>query len=220
MANIFSDQRRYAVTSNTVSDKTFYLVMALTLFFGFAVNAIEVVFLYDFFITMNPIVFLVAYIVLYIVGMLMNTICKNPILNFIGYCMVVLPLGALLSIYVPAVGMSAVRAAYLATAMISVIMGLLAIMYPNFFYSMYKLLAVCLLVAVLYQFVAILLRWSTFDSWIDWLVVIIFSCYIGFDIAMAKDRPRTIRNAFASAGALYVDVILVAIRLMRIFSRD
>lgn len=220
MSTIFSDEKRYAPTGKLVSDKTFYLTIALTLLFGFAVNAIEVVFFYDFFMTMNPVVFLIAYVVLYLAGSLINALSKNPVLSFIGYCMAVLPLGALLCIYVPTVGISAVRSAFLATAFITVIMGLLAVMYPKFFYSIFKLITGCLLVAVLYQLFAGIFGWSTFDSLIDWLVVIIFSCYVGFDVAQARNRPRTLNNAMRSACALYVDIILIAIRLMRIFSRD
>ena len=220
MASVFNEEKRYAPIGKTISDKTFYLTIALTLLFGFAVNAIEVVFFYDFFMTIDPIIFLIAYVVLYLAGALINAFAKNPVLSFVGYCMSVLPLGAILCIYVPAVGISAVRSAFLATAFITVIMGLLAIMYPNFFYSIFKPITVCLVVALLYQLFACIFRWSTFDSLIDWLVVIIFSCYVGFDVAQARNRPRTLTNAMRSAGALYIDIILIAIRLMRIFSKD
>lgn len=220
MSSVFSNEKRYSASGKLISDKAFYFTVALTLLFGFAVNAVEVFFFYDFFITMNPIVFLIAYVVLYIAGSLINVLSKNPVLSFIGYCMVVLPLGAILSIYVPAVGISAVRSAFLATALISVIMALLAVMYPKFFYSIYMTVLVCLSVALVCQLIACICGLSAFYAWVDWLVVVLFACYIGIDISLAQGRPKTVDNAITSACALYIDVIYVAIRLMRIFSKD
>lgn len=220
MASVFSNEKRYSASGKMISDSAFYLTVALTLLFGFAVNAVEVFFFYDFFVKMNPVVFLISYVVLYIAGSLINILSKNPVLSFIGYCMVVLPLGAILSIYVPAVGMSAVRSAFLATALIAVIMGLLAVMYPKFFYSIYITVSVCLFVALFCQLIACICGFSAFYAWVDWLVVAIFACYIGIDISLAQSRHKTVDNAITSACALYIDVIYVAIRLIGIFSKD
>lgn len=52
------------------------------------------------------------------------------------------------------------------------------------------------------------------------LVVLIFCCYIGFDISLAKSRPKTLDNAVDSACGLYLDIINLFIRLLAIFGRN
>jgi FtsH-binding integral membrane protein len=54
----------------------------------------------------------------------------------------------------------------------------------------------------------------------DWLVVCLFSCYIGFDISFAKNRPRTLDNAIDSACGLYLDIVNLFLRILMIIARN
>ena len=105
----FNKDRYNVENAKFISDRAFYLVVAAALLFGFAVNALEVVFLADIVVTWNPIVFLVVYLILAIGGVCINAFSRNPALSFIGYCMVVLPIGALLAMVVPAYSIGVVR---------------------------------------------------------------------------------------------------------------
>lgn len=207
-----------------ISDKAFYLVVAAVLFFGFAVNALEVFFLadiiFDFVNTgANIIWFYVIYFVLAIAGVCINAFSRKPPLSFIGYCLVVMPIGAVLALAVPEYSFGVVRSAFLVTALLTAVFGLLAVLYPRVFYSMWKVLFVSLLIALIWSLVA-MLTGAYFSSgyvWLDWIVVLIFCCYIGFDIALAKNRPKTLDNAVDSACGLYLDIINVFLRLLIIF---
>ena len=217
----FNKDRYNVENAKFISDRAFYLVVAAALLFGFAVNALEVVFLADIVVTWNPIVFLVVYLILAIGGVCINAFSRNPALSFIGYCMVVLPIGALLAMVVPAYSIGVVRSAFIVTTILAVIFGLLAVMYPKIFYSMWKVLAVSLLIALIWSLVA-MFTGNYFSSgyvWLDWIVVLVFCCYVGFDVARAYARPKTLDNAVDSACGLYLDLMNIFIRLLAIFGR-
>lgn len=211
-------QRRFGTEGRALSDRVFYLLIGAALLFGFFVNALEVMFLTDFFLSWNPTVFLIVYLVMVIVGCIMSVWSRNPVISFIGYCMVVLPLGAVLSIYLPAFTYKTITSAFLVTTFLSLFMIILALVYPRVFNSIFALLGIAVLVALIYQIVAIFTGFGN-NTWVDWLIVLLFSAYVGFDVSLARVRPRTVNNAVASACAIYVDLIYVFIRLVAIFGR-
>ena len=211
-------QRRFGTEGRALSDRVFYLLIGAALLFGFFVNALEVMFLTDFFLSWNPTVFLIVYLVMVIVGCIMSVWSRNPVISFIGYCMVVLPLGAVLSIYLPAFTYKTITSAFLVTTFLSLFMIILALVYPRVFNSIFALLGIAVLVALIYQIVAIFTGFGN-NTWVDWLIVLLFSAYVGFDVSLARVRPRTVNNAVASACAIYMDLIYVFIRLVAIFGR-
>ena len=211
-------QRRFGTEGRALSDRVFYLLIGAALLFGFFVNALEVMFLTDFFLGWNPTVFLIVYLVMVIVGCIMSVWSRNPVISFIGYCMVVLPLGSVLSIYLPAFTYKTITSAFLVTTFLSLFMIILALVYPRVFNSIFALLGIAVLVALIYQIVAIFTGFGN-NTWVDWLIVLLFSAYVGFDVSLARVRPRTVNNAVASACAIYMDLIYVFIRLVAIFGR-
>jgi FtsH-binding integral membrane protein len=212
-------KNRYNAEGKIISDKAFYAILAGTLFFGFVVNALEVLFLYDFFITWNPLAFYITYIVMVLAGVIINVVSRNPVVSFIGYCMVVLPIGALLSICLPEYSITTVISAFMATTFLTLAMMLIAIIRPQIFYSMFKVLMVALMVALLYEIIAFFSGFGG-STFIDWLVVLLFCCYVGFDVSLARSRPKTLDNAVDSACGLYLDIINIFVRLLSIISRN
>ena len=54
---------------------------------------------------------------------------------------------------------------------------------------------------------------------IDWIVVVIFCGYVGVDWGRANQIPKTVDNAVDSAAALYMDIINLFLRIVRILGR-
>ena len=54
----------------------------------------------------------------------------------------------------------------------------------------------------------------------NWIFVIIFSLYIGYDWHKAQMYPKTLDNAVDSALDLYLDIINLFIRLLNLIKRD
>lgn len=213
-------KNRFPDTGTYISEKTFYLVISSTLFFGFVVNALEVTLMRDIFLAWNPVAFYITYIVMLIAGVLINVFSRKPLLSFIGYCMVVLPVGALLSIVLPEFAPTTVSSAFIATSLVTAVMILLAIVRPQIFYKAWMIISVCLFVSLLWSLIALFTPFRSAFVWLDWLIVALFCCYIGLDVSWAKNRPKTLDNAVDSACALYLDIINVFIRLLQIFSRN
>lgn len=219
MANVFSKDRYNDPDGKVVTDKTFYLVMSATLLFGFLVNALEVAFMTEIFLSWNPVVFFIVYAVMAFSGVLINAFSRNPIVSFIGYCLVILPLGALLSIVVPAYSSSTVLSAFIATSLITAAMTLFAAIKPDIFLSLWKVLSLCLFISIIWSVIAMFFMSSSYVI-LDWFVVVIFSGYIGLDVSFAAKRPKTLDNAVDSACALYLDIINIFVRLLAIFGRN
>lgn len=212
--SVFGRNRYADPEARLISDKLFYVIMSATLLFGFAVNAAEVFFLADRIAGWNPVVFFIVYLVMAVAGILINAFSRNPAVSFIGYCLVVLPIGAMLALVVPSYAFGVVRSAFAVTT-------LLAVLYPAFFASMWRVLAVSLFIALIWALVNMVTGFlSSTMVWLDWLVVLVFCCYVGFDVSLARNRPKTLDNAVDSACGLYLDLINLFLRLLIIFGRN
>lgn len=218
MQNSFS-QRRFSAEGRIISDRAFYLAIGGFLLFGFLINALEVIFLADFFAGWNPLVFVIVYFVMALSGCIINLVSRNPALNFVGYCLVVLPLGAVLAIALPAYSMQTVTSAFLVATFLALFMIIIALVYPKAFSSVFALLGLALLVALIYQIVAVFTGFGN-NVVLDWVLVLVFSGYVGFDVSFARSRPRTMSNAISSACAIYMDLVYVFIKLVEILGRN
>ena len=200
-----------------IADGKYNLIIGAILVYGFIMNALLVLLAGDTFATMNPIVLLVGYFIAVIAGSLMVNISRNPIISFIGYNLIAVPIGALLSICLPEYDTGLILAAILVTAVITAIMMLLGTMFPQFFEKLGLTLFISLVVGLIAEFIAVLLGYG--GDIFNWLFIIIFSLYIGYDWNKAQSYPKTIDNAIDSAVDLYLDIINIFIRLLEIFGK-
>ncbi len=111
------------------------------------------------------------------------------------------------------------------TAAVTLTMMLLSLVFPRLFLSMGRALGITLLIVIVFQliFTFVALATGVFNDslflLIDWVVVVVFSLYIGYDWAIAQKRYRTVDAAVDSACALYLDIINLFIRLLSIMGR-
>ena len=150
----------------------------------------------------------------------MNTRSDSPIVSFIGYNLVVLPVGLVLSIYVSAFDELSVTLSFLITAIVTLTLMLLSIAFPQLFYSIGPALGVTLLVVLVFDIVLTLIGSFFALGVIDWIVTFIFCGYIGYDYAVAQNREKTANGAVDSACALYLDIVNLFIRILAIVGRS
>lgn len=200
-----------------VSDQKYNIIIGAMLLYGFVMNAIMVLLTGQFFMEMNPIAFLIGYFVSALIGSIMVNASKNPIVSFIGYNLIVVPIGALLSICLPGYSIGLILSAIIVTAIIAAIMMLLGSMFPQFFSKIGLTLFIALLVGIIAEFVAMLLGYG--GDIFNWIFVIIFSLYMGYDWYRAQAYPKTVDNAIDSAVDLYLDIINIFVRLLEIFGK-
>ena len=214
--NVFD---RSAITGRIISASTYNLVIGLTLIWGFAVNwwmllniSVESISRID------PLVFFIGYIASCFFGIYLFSKSSSPVVSFIGYNFVVVPFGLVINLVVSQYDPNIVLQAVRVTGMVTFVMMLLGSMYPAFFNKIASGLTIALLCVIIVELIEVFV-FNTHHGILDWLVAIIFCGYIGYDWARANAIPKTYDNAIDSAAALYMDIINLFLRILRILGR-
>ena len=218
MTNDRKAERLNSGLPDSLSVNTYNLIIGGCLLYGLIVNALIVWLCGDLFINMNYIVFLIGYFVLCLAGTFISSKSTNPAISFLGYNMVVVPIGAVLSVCLPGYAFKEILLAIIITACVIGFMTVLATTQPKLFSKMGTSLLIALLVGIVGELIAMLLGYS--GNIFNWIFVILFTLYIGYDWHKAQVYPKTLDNAVDSALDLYLDIINLFIRLLDIIKRD
>lgn len=168
----------------------------------------------------NPVVLLVGYFILALIGIFMSKLSSNALVSFIGFNFVVVPIGAVLSVALtefksnPDIIIEAVST----TGIVTLVMTLLSIIKPELFRNLGKVLFISLVLLVICELVVILFAHKV-PIIFEWIACGIFCGYIGFDMVKAQDVDPTIDNAVDMAVNLYLDIINLFLRILQILSK-
>lgn len=206
-------------TGERIEARTYNLIMGLTLFWGFLVNWIIVANVaYESVASIRPLYFFIGYFVSVIAGVSLFNRATHPALSFVGYNLVVIPFGFILNLlihqYNPAIVLDAIRI----TALVTLGMMVLGSLLPGFFQRIYRTLGLALLIVIGVRLIEISIFHTEYGI-IDWAIVLIFCGYIGYDWGRANRIPKTVDNAIGSAAALYIDIVNLFARILRIRGR-
>lgn len=201
--------------SDTLSVNIYNLILGVCVLYGVLMNAITVTCFSNLFLEMNPIVIIIGYFIFCIIGVLV-TRSSNPIISFIGYNLIVVPIGILLSVCLPAYASSDILLSIVLVGIIVFAMICLSTIFPKFFAKLGPALLISLLCVIIVEFVSILLGFR--GAILDYIVVAIFSLYVGYDWHKAQLYPKTVDNAIDSAMDIYLDIINLFIRILSILS--
>jgi hypothetical protein len=214
-------RKQQVVDPNAIlSDRVYNSVIVGVLLWGLLVNYLLCRFATGFAMSLNPWVLLIGYIVLAIGGVIISAKSQNPAISFLGYNMVVVPFGLVISLIVKEYGgidSDIVMQAFLYTALIAVGMMALVMIVPQFFAKIGGALTAALIGMVLCEI--ILLIFGIHQSWMDWVVAGLFSLYIGYDIYRSQQFPKTLDNAVDSALDIYMDMANLFIRILAILGK-
>lgn len=202
-----------------LSESAYNLTIGGLLAYGFAVNALICYFFGDlFYYTSGASVglFFIAYLVCIFLSVALSS-SPSALVNFIGYNLLVLPIGVLLSITVAPMSFQTIQSALVGTGVFVVLMIAASYARPDFFLSMGTTLWISLVVTLIAELVLFFLGFA--GGMLDYLFVAIFSMYLGFDWARANAYPPTVRNAVLSATQIYLDIVNIFVRLLSIFGR-
>jgi FtsH-binding integral membrane protein len=223
--SVFSTRKEERLNSGVgdqISVRRYNAVMLLTLLWGFLVNTVMV---YYFAIPImrllsgvGPLWIFIGYFVLAIAGIAISARSTNPWISFLGYNLLVLRIGVLLCLILPGIPVAIVTKALLLTGIVTATMTLLGLVAPNVFLGMGRTLFIALIVGILAELVATFLFHYSGTAF-DWLFVVLFSGYIGYDVAKSQIYPKTVDNAVDCALDIYLDIINIFIRLLALLSR-
>ncbi|MFB2683232.1 Bax inhibitor-1 family protein [Shewanella mangrovisoli] len=195
------------------------LVIGLTLLWGFAVNYIMVSHIDPQAIaSVNPWIFFIGYFASCFFGIYLFQTSSNPLVSFIGYNFVVVPFGLIINMVVSQYDPELVTEAIRITGLVTIAMMCLGTMFPAFFQKIAGVLTIALLLVIVVELIEIFI-FKTHHGILDWIVVLIFCGYIGYDWGRANQIPKTVDNAVDSAAALYMDIINLFLRILRILGR-
>lgn len=216
-SNVFS---RTAEQSDTVGAGTYNLIIGLVLCWGFFVN-------WQIVVNINPIdlmaipfwMFMLGYFGSCMLGVYLFSSSDKPLVSFIGYNFVVVPFGLIINMIVSRYDPYLVMDAIKVTGGVTVIMMSLGVLFPRFFQRVSGALFASLIAVIIIEVVQVYVMGIHHD-WIDWAVAAIFCGYIGYDWGRANQIPKTVDNAIDSAAALYMDIINLFLRILRIMGRQ
>lgn len=202
-----------------LSLRAYNLTIGLVLLWGFVVNVLMCKFCTQTFMSWNFTAVVIGYFIVAIAGMLISQFSDNPFISFIGYNMVVLPVGVVLSIALAEYNKVSIMNALLTTTFVTLIMIIISTIIPNIFLSMGKVLFVCLIGVVVCELIFMLIGFSTPSLW-DFVVALIFCGYIGYDWAEAQTKAHTLDNAVDSVVDLYLDIVNLFLRILSSSSKS
>lgn len=210
---------RTETNDKLISGSLYNFIIGITLLWGFFVNYLMVINIpASTFSNISPMLFFIAYFASCFFGIYLFNKSDNPWVSFIGYNFVVVPFGFIINIVVSRYDPYLVTEAIRVTALVTFIMMLLGSMYPAFFKKIVGALTIALLCVIVIELIEIFF-FNSHHGILDWAVVAIFCGYIGYDWARANAIPKTYDNAIDSAAALYIDIINLFLRLLRILGR-
>lgn len=211
-------QRMLEVSTRPVSDQKYNFIIGAVLLYGFLMNALLAAIAGPLVASINPIALIIGYFICCIAGSIIVNVSKHPVGSFIGFNLIAVPIGALLSICLPNYPTENIIAAMLTTAAVTVVMMIISSIKPQWFAKLGPVLFFSLLIGLIAELVAMLCGYG--GDIFNWFFVLVFSAYIGFDWYKAAQYQKTVDNAVDSAVDLYLDIINLFLRLLDIFSKD
>ena len=126
--------------TNELSIRAYNIAIGLILLWGFIINIIMCVCCTEIFMQWNPVAIIIGYFVIAIAGIFLSECSSNAFVSFIGYNMVVVPVGVILSIFLADYDQISVMNALATTVAITLLMILLGSIFPQIFLSMGRVL--------------------------------------------------------------------------------
>lgn len=134
-----------------------------------------------------------------------------------GYGLVVLSMGFATGLILPAYDIPSIANAFVGTAIIAALFMLLGVTYPQVFVSLYGVAAVGLGAVLLISVIGIFVGAPM--AWLDYVVILLFCGFIGFDTYRAQQCEPTVKMAIFNAVEIWLDLLNVFIRILSIVGR-
>lgn len=217
---VFDERQKLHDYDKLISDRAYNLTIGLVLTWGFALNYITTTFFSAQVMKINFILIILGYVVCAILGACLTS-SKSYIVSFIGYNLIAVPVGIVLTRCIAEAGYdsSIVVQAVMITGFVTVVMMLLGVLFPNFFLSVGRVLFVALLSCIVVDLILTLIFHNSFTVF-DWIIAGVFSMYIGYDWARANRCQKTLDNAVDISTSLYLDIINLFLRVLSLLGKN
>jgi FtsH-binding integral membrane protein len=213
------------ISKETLRDTTYpnarlyWITLGITLMIGFFINFVMMKTIStEWVLSINKWVLIIGYFACAFTGVSLSVKSDNPIISFIGYLMVVVPVGIVSVPFIHKYDPEVVQKAVLFTTILTGLMALAGAMFTSFFRSIGGILFWALILAIIAEVLMLLLGYKL--AIMDYVVAIIFLGFIGHDFVAALDDEATIDAAVDRAVHLYLDIFNLFVRVLSIFGKD
>lgn len=206
--------------NRTLTNNVYNLAIGLIVLYGLIINIILCAAIPDITLYIQPLLFLVLYFVCAILGVFISNMSKNSLVSFLGYNMVVVPVGLAVSMavnYYGGLNSEIVLNSFVYTTGVTCMMVIASVVCPKLFSKLGPFLFISLIAIILVGIVEIFLGQFILVSWI---AAVIFSLYIGYDIVKAQEKQNTIDNAVDAAVGIYLDIANLFLRILKILAHS
>lgn len=205
--------------SSSLAVRWYWATVGFVLSIGFALNYIMIQTIpVEAILAINPWVLIIGYFVSCILGMCLSRFSDNPLISFIGFLLVVVPVGVVITPFIQSVDPEIVQKAVVFTGLLTVIMGAGGITFPKLFSSIGGMLFWLLLAAIIAEIIFLMIGYK--QTFMDYIVAVVFLGFIGYDFAQALDDEPTMDAAIDRAVALYLNIINLFMRILSIMKDD
>lgn len=143
---------------------------------------------------------------------------ERPGIVLAGYALISITLGIIVGWTLQYYSIGTITAAFIGMIVLAVAFGVLGYIFPSFFEKIRGVLFVVLIALIVVELVLLFLGIN--QGITDWLVLVVFCGFIGYDFYQAMQVPRTKTNAILFATNIYLDLLNVFVRLLAIFGND
>ena len=203
-----------------IGERAYNGILLGVLLWGLVVNVLLCVWAGGVLRYLNPLVVMIGYFVCAFIGIRIAAKSRRPLISFLGYNLVVVPFGLVISLMVEAyggIGSSIVTEAFVYTMLIAGGMGAVVMIAPGLFAKLGGALLGCLVGLLICEIALLLFRVE--QNVTDWAAAGLFSLYIGYDIYRSQQFPRTVDNAVDCALDIYLDLANLFSRLLEIMDK-
>ncbi len=203
-----------------ISSNAFYFVIGVSALYGLCGTAYIANELARFHYYPSWLEIVFIGVVVPILGIYIAENSSDPIVSFLGYNMIILPNSILLAPIADLFAPHLIKNAFVLTAILSGIMIFAGVIFPRCLQAIEGTLLVLLIGLSLITLLQLIFRAFIRFTFIDWIGACLFSLYIGYDCHRASAVPKTIDNAIDVSIDIYLDVINLFLRILRILGRS
>lgn len=140
---------------------------------------------------------------------------QNVGLSLVGYALFTLSFGWTLSLILRRYDVGTINYAFAITGCVSGIFLILGTLFPSFFARLGNVLFGALIAIMLVELVSVLFLHLN-QTFIDYIVILLFCGYLGYDSYMMSSDDPTVPNAIWYACNIYTDIVNILIRVLDI----
>lgn len=205
---------------DSLTNFSYMKTIGILVILGLLVNTLFCFVFEDAFNTINPIVFIIGYLILSIGAIIMMNKTENRLILTLCYFFIVIPTGIIVSNAVSYYNLNSaiVFEALLLTTLITTCMIILGFTNQKFFLKIGNILFGSLLILIVSYLICFILNIHL--SVLSWVSAFLFSIYIGYDISVAQNQAKTFKNAILSTTNIYLDIINLFMNVLEILSSN